>query len=383
MKYLLIFLSLILILSFMTVAYAEAKLYYDFDEALKMALENSYEYKSKDKAISKAYDAFEAAEKEAPKEISYTGSMKKFVSDQIEPTIKADKAYHSYRQSILDRVNMKANIAISLRSLIIEVSSAKKSVEEAATDTKAWNEEIKLLDLRFDKSLIPTKEYKEKKKELENKIKTAAKTSNTLKDANYKLNDLLGKREGDIEIALNDTIFPLDELDLIQIKNDLIKNDMTLLQKKNQRSLALTNYSLVEERYDKYNWDRLSDTMLDELIEIYEEAKEDYEEADKEYRKALENFDKNFDKITEGIKEGLEDFENLKQEIMEEEQNLRNSKLKYDFKIISKKEYEDIQKNIDKLRNKLISAEMSINLDYAKLLIYSNLEKVILINQGE
>jgi len=346
-------------------------------------LENSYEYKSKNKAISKAYEAFEAAEKEAPEEIKYTKSMKDFISEQVEPTIRADKAYYSYRQSILDRANMKANIAISLRSLIIEVSSAKKSVEEAVADTNAWDEEIKLLDLRFDKSFIPTKEYKEKKKELEDKIKTAAKTSDTLKDIGYKLNDLLGKREGDIEIALNDTIFPLDELDLIQIKNDLIKNDMTILQKKNQRSLTLTNYSLVEGRYDKYNLDRLSDTMLDELTEIYEEAKEDYEEADKEYRKALENFDKNFDKATEGIKEGLEDIENLKQEIMEEEQNLRNSKLKYEFRIISKKQYEDIQKNIDKLRNKLTSAEMSLNLDYAKLLIYSNLEKVILINQGE
>ena len=383
MKYLLIFLSLTLILSFMTVAYAEAKLYYDFDEALKMALENSYEYKSKNKAISKAYDAFEAAEKEAPEEVKYTKSMKDFISEQVESTIRADKAYYSYRQSILDKSNTKANIAISLRSLIIELSNAKKSLEESVADTNAWDEEIKLLDLRFDKGFILIKEYKEKKKELEDKIKTAAKTSDTLKDIDYKLNDFLGKKESDIEITLDDTIFPLDELDLIQIKNDMIKNDMTLLQKKNQRSLALTNYSLVEGRYDKYNLDRLSDTMLDELTEIYEEAKEDYEEADKEYKDALKSFDKNFDKMIEDIKEGLEDIEDLKEEIIEEEQNLRNSKLKYEFRIISQKEYKDIHRNIDKLRNKLASAEMSLNLDYAKLLIYSNLEKVILINQGE
>ncbi len=372
MRFKRLFLMLLLIAALNTTVNAELKTSYNFDEAMKIALKNSYEYKAKDKSIDKAYKAYEAAEGSAPKEIKVTNTMEKFISEQVEPTIKAEKAYHSYRQAVLDKVNMKANLEISLRSLIIDIENAKKSIDEASVDKESLKKELELLELRMDKNLISIEEYKEKKKDLENKIKSADKTSDTLTDTNDKLKELLGiKREGNIEVILDNTVVPLGNLDLSQIKKELIRNDMTLLQKKNQRSAALTNYNLIGERYDKYNLDNLSEKKINELTEIYEEAKWEYEKADKEYNKAVETFDKNFEKAIEVIKESIEEIEDLKQQIVEEEKNLKYAKLKYEFKMISQKQYEDIQKSLQKLKNSLNKAELSLNLEYAKLLIYS------------
>lgn len=375
MKYKILPLILIFTLLLGTVASAEPKFHYSFDEAFDMALKNSSEYKSKDNAISRAYSSYEALEKAAPAEVKFNvGNFKKFITDQVDPYVKVEETYSSYQQAILDRENTKINLALNLRSAIITVENAEMAMQEANMNKKIWEEELYFLDLRLDKNLISKTEHKNKKADLENKIKGLDKTQKTLDEAYYNLNTLLDREdEKDIVIALNDTVVPLGKLDLEQIKKDMIKKDISLNQKKNQRYAKMVYFDLVEERYLKYDLDRFTDSMRDDMTEMYDEAKEGFEAADADYKKALASFDKSFNNMIGSIKETLEEISNIKEEILEEQQNIEFYKIKYEARMISKTEYNNKLNNLITLQNKQKSLELELNQKYAKLLIYSDL----------
>lgn len=373
---------LILILAYSlfltTTVSAEPKFRYNFDEALEMALKNSTEYQSKNNAISKAYDAFEAAQKAAPKEIKFTGSMRKFISDQVDPIIKVEEAYYNYQQAILDRNNTKTTIALNLRSAVIAVEDAEMDLEEANINREIWEEELALLNLKYDKNLITKSEYENKKADLENKLKDLNKYQDNLDEAYYKLNSLLGREnEKDITVILDDTVVPLEKLDLDQIKKDMMKRDYALVQKNNERYIKKYYFDLVEERYLKYDLDRFTDSMRDEITEMYEEAKENFETADKNYKKALEAFEREFEQMIKDIDKNIEEINEIKQKIIEEQQKAEVNKLKYEARMISKSQYNTSLNRIILLKNDLKSAELQLNLKYAKLLAYSELNKVV------
>jgi len=353
---------------------AEPKYYYSFDEALDMALKSSSEYKSKDNAISKAYDNFEKLEKAAPREVKFNiSNFKKFITDQVDPYVKVEEAYSSYRQAILDRDNTKITLALNLRSSIIAVQNAEMELEKANTDKNIWEEELKLLTLRLEQSLISKTEYKSKKTELKNKIDGLEKTQDTLDEAYYNLNSLLGREdEKDIIITLDDTVIPMDKLDLVQIKKDMIKKDTSLNQKKNQRYAEKVYFDLVEERYLKYDLDRFTDSMRSDMIEMYEEAKESFEAADLNYEKALTAFNKDFDEMIKSIIDNIEEIDSIKEEMLEEQENAEFYKIKYEARMISKSEYTNKLNNITALQNKQKAAQLELNLKYAKLLAYSD-----------
>lgn len=373
---------LILILAYSlfltTTVSAEPKFRYNFDEALEMALKNSTEYQSKTNTIYKAYDAFEAAQKAAPKEIKFTGSMRKFISDQVDPIIKVEEAYYNYQQAILDRNNTKTTIALNLRSAVIAVEDAEMDLEEANINREIWEEELALLNLKYDKNLITKSEYENKKADLENKLKDLNKYQDNLDEAYYKLNSLLGREnEKDITVILDDTVVPLEKLDLDQIKKDMMKRDYALVQKNNERYIKKYYFDLVEERYLKYDLDRFTDSMRDEITEMYEEAKENFETADKNYKKALETFEREFEQMIKDIDKNIEEINEIKQKIIEEQQKAEVNKLKYEARMISKSQYNTSLNRIILLKNDLKSAELQLNLKYAKLLAYSELNKVV------
>ncbi|MDD4833710.1 MAG: hypothetical protein PHC44_03140 [Lutispora sp.] len=353
---------------------AEPKFHYSFDEAFDMALKSSSEYKSKDNAISKAYDNFEKLEKAAPREVKLNiSNFKKFITDQVDPYVAVEKAYSSYQQAILDRDSTKITLALNLRSAIIAVQNAEMESEKANTDENTWEEELKLLTLRLEQSLISKTEYKSKKADLENKIEGLAKTQDALETAYYNLNSLLGREdEKDIIVNLDDTVIPLGKLNLEQIKKDRIKKDTGLNQKKNQRYAEKVYFDLVEERYLKYDLDRFTDSMRSDMIEMYEEAKESFEAADLNYEKALTAFNKDFDEMIKSIIDNIEEIDSIKEEMLEEQENAEFYKIKYEARMISKSEYTNKLNNITALQNKQKAAQLALNLKYAKLLAYSD-----------
>lgn len=374
MKFKILTLLLVFTLLLGRAIYAEPKYRYSFDEAFDMALKNSSEYKSKDNAISKAYDNFEKLEKAAPREVKFNiSNFKKFITDQVDPYVAVEKAYSSYQQAILDRDNTKITLALNLRSAIIAVQNAEMELEKANTDKNIWQEELKLLTLRLEQSLISKTEYKSKKTELENKIDGLEKTQDTLDEAYYNLNSLLGREdEKDIIITLDDTVIPMDKLDLVQIKKTMIKKDTSLNQKKNQRYAEKVYFDLVEERYLKYDLDRFTDSMRSDMIEMYEEAKESFEAADLNYEKALTAFNKDFDEMIKSIIDNIEEIDSIKEEMLEEQENAEFYKIKYEARMISKNEYTNKLNNIVALQHKQKTAQLALNLKYAKLLAYSD-----------
>lgn len=370
MKYKILILILIFILLMGITISAEEKQIYEFDEALNIVIKNSLDLKAKDKALSKAYDTFERLDKASPMSITFKNSnFKRFITSQVEPFVKAEEAYRKYRQAILERDNFKTTIGLNLRSAVIAVENAEKALKESSANKKAWENEIKSLKLKMDKNFITEKEYENKKSEFEKKIKEAAKYETALDDAYYNLNLILVRENNnDIEINIVMDMISLDDLDLKQIKKELIAKDLSLTQKKDNRYMQKLYYDLVDEEISNYKIERLAETVREYVLETYEEAKINYETANLEYEKALASFDRNFEEMIQNIKDTIEQAEELEKELSVGQQNAEFIKRKYEAKLITKAEYDNKMNELNTLKDKLDTLQKELNLKFAKLL---------------
>lgn len=378
-KLLCAFLCIILTIS-NTVVYAGIpKFRYSFEEALEMAMENTPEYGLQDKAIDKYSDAYDDLAKVTPSEIRYTGNFKTFVNRQVDPQINLENTYSQYSSARLQKENIKRNVSLNLRNIVIGISKAEMAYKEAEIAKKNKQKELELLEIRYENGLVSKNDYKDEKKKINNEIKDTLTLANDAVDLAYRqLNTMLGREdEKDIEVKLDDTVIPLEKLDLEQIKKDMIKKDETLYSLYEQRRLADYKFGLMRERYEKYDLDKFTDQMRWDMEEMYEEAQKDYELTNQAYENALDRFNKNFDNMIEDIEELYADIEEIKKDIADEKEKMALNKLLYETGRMTKIEYDALGDRITLMENDLKELELDLNMKYAELLIYSDLKKVV------
>lgn len=368
------------VLVFTSTAYADIpKFRYSFDEAVKIAMENTPEYELQDKSIDKYDDAYDVLEKMTPEDIKYTGNMKVFVNRQLEPQIQLEGAYSQYLAAVLQKQDIKRNVMLNLRRAVIGVSKAEMAYAETETGRKNKQNELELLEARYENGLISRSDYNDVKRRIKDELKALDQGEKAVDMAYRQLNTILGREdEKDIEIKLDDTVIPLEKIDLEQINKDIIKMDVNLSSLYEQRRLADYKYGLVKERYDKYDLEDFSDKVRDDMQEIYDEAKTDYENVEKIYLNALDRFEKKIDDMIEDIEDLYEDIEDVKEKIADEKENLSLYKLKYEAGRMTWLEYEAMADKITLLENDLKELELDLNMKYAELLIYSDLKKAVL-----
>ena len=377
-------------------AYADIpKFHYSFEEAFKMALDNTPEYKVMDNTIDDAYDSYEYLDKKTPSTVKFKKSkkMKYFILEDVDGQTALDTAWNTYRLLKLSKDNIKRNIELSLKKIVIGIEKAEMAVKEAKINEKALNEQLRLLEIQYEQSLISKNNYKNKKRELKDIIKSLDDVDKAVDMSYHQLNMLLGRKDNnDIVIKMDSKDIPLEQLDLDQIKKDMInisdkvtnyspsilRLPSSLVVLKNDRSIIKSRYSLIAEQYDEYNLDKLDDDDRDETEDLLKKAHIDYEVADKKYNNALAQFDKDFDDMIEDMEDLYDNIKDIKEEIADEKSNQKIYKIKYDSGMISKIEYDNLNDNMVLLENKLRSAELDLNMKYAELLIYSDLKKVVL-----
>ena len=366
-------------LVFTSTAYADIpKFRYDFEEAVQMAMENTPEYELQDKTIDKYSDAYDALEKLTPEDIKFTGSMKVFVNRQVDPQIQLEGAYSQYLAATLQKQDIKRNVMLNLRRAVIGVTKAEIAYSETEIVKKNTLNELNLLEIRYENGLISKNDYNMAKRNIKDTLKGLDKSEDLVDSAYSLLNTILGREdEKDIEVKLNDTVIPLDNLDFKQIKKDIIKKDPDLSSIAEQKRIADYKYGLVKERYDKYDLEEFSDKVRDDMQEVYDEAKKDYENVEKMYLNAIDRFEKSFNDMIESIEDLFEDIEDTKEKITEEKENLSLYKLKYESGRMPRLEYEALADKITLLENDLKELELDLNMKYAELLIYSDLKKVV------
>ncbi len=354
------------------------KFRYSFEEAAKMAIENAPEYRLQDNAIDGYSDAYDALEKVTPSEIRYTGNFKTFVSRQVDPQIKLEDTYSNYQSAFLKKENIKRDIILNLRRTVIGVQKAEMAYSETDIGKRNKQNELELLEIRYENGLISKNDYNDSKRKIKDELKAFDDGEKAVDLAYRQLNTLLGREdEKDIEVKLDDTVIPLNKLDLAQIKKDMIKKDQTLNSLSEQKRLADYKYGLMKERYDKYDLDKFTDTMRSDMEELYDKAKNDYENTDKLYQNAIDRFEKSFNDMIEDIEDLYEDIEDAKEKIAEEKENRSLYDLKYESGRMSKLEYDALGDKITLLAHELKKLELDLNMKYAELLIYSDLKKVV------
>jgi len=371
-----------------TAAYADIpKFRYSFEEALEMAMKNyEPELKNYNRKISDAYDTFELADKFAPQDIKFTGSMKIFIERQVDPYMNAEGAYSNYQMAILNRNNFRRTIELGLRQAVIGVLKTEIACSETDISRKNLQNQLEILEIRYENGLIGRNDYNDEKKKIKDNIKALDDVEDMVDLAYRQLNTMLGREdEKDIEVNLNDTVIPLEKLNLEQIKKDMIRNgkaasdkdNYSLRQLQENRSLAKYRYELIKERYDKYDLDKFTDQMRSDIEDMYQEAKENFELADKAYSNALDRFNKSFDDMIEDIEDLYADIEELKEDIAYEKEKMALNKLLYETGRMTKIEYDALGDKITLMENDLKALELDLNMKYAELLIYSDLKKVV------
>jgi len=372
-------LSIILLIG-NTAVYADIpKFRYSFEEALEMAMKNTPEYGLQDRAIDKYSDAYDNLAKVTPSEIRYSGNMKTFVSRQVDPQINLENTYSQYSTAKLQKENIKRTVSLNLRSTVIGISKAEMAYKEAEIAKKNKQKELELLEIKYENGLISKNDYNDQKKKLNNDIKDTLSMAQDAVDIAYRqLNTMLGREdEKDIEVKLDDTVIPLEKLDLEQIKKDMIKKDETLNSLYEQRRLADYKFVFVKQGYERYDLDKFTDQMRSDMEEMYEEAQKDYELADQAYKNALGRFEKNFNDMIEDIQDLYADIEELKKDIADEKEKMDLNKLLYETGRMTKIEYDALGDKITLMENDLKELELDLNMKYAELLIYSDLKKVV------
>lgn len=372
-------LSIILLIG-NTAVYADIpKFRYSFEEALEMAMKNTPEYGLQDRAIDKYSDAYDNLAKVTPSEIRYSGNMKTFVSRQVDPQINLENTYSQYSTAKLQKENIKRTVSLNLRSTVIGISKAEMAYKEAEIAKKNKQKELELLEIKYENGLISKNDYNDQKKKLNNDIKDTLSMAQDAVDLAYRqLNTMLGREdEKDIEVKLDDTVIPLEKLDLEQIKKDMIKKDETLNSLYEQRRLADYKFVFVKQGYERYDLDKFTDQMRSDMEEMYEEAQKDYELADQAYKNALDRFEKNFNDMIEDIQDLYADIEELKKDIADEKEKMDLNKLLYETGRMTKIEYDALGDKITLMENDLKALELDLNMKYAELLIYSDLKKVV------
>jgi len=380
MRKLICALLIIIMLIGNTAVYAAIpKFRYSFEEALEMAMKNTPEYELQDKVIDQYSDAYDALYKTLPNRIIYLGSMKTFIAQQVQPQIELESTYSKYSSAKLQKENIKRTVSLNLRSAVIAISKAEMAYEEAKIAEKNKLKELELLEIRYENGLISKNDYNDQKKKLNNEIKDMLTMAEDAVDLAYtQLNTMLGREdEKDIEVKLDDTVIPLEKLDLEQIKKDMIKKNENLNNLYEQKRIADYKFGLIKERYDRYELDKFTDDMLSDIQEMYDDAEKDYELTKQAYDNALDRFNKSFDKMIEDIEDLYADIEELKKDIADEKEKMASNKLLYETGRISKIEYDALQDKITMLENDLKELELDLNMKYAELLIYSDLKKVV------
>lgn len=379
-KFICALLCTILIMGNAAAVYADIpKFRYSFEEALEMAMKNTPEYGLQDKAIDKYSDAYDNLYKVTPSEIRYTGNFKTFVNKQVDPQINLESTYSQYSSARLQKENIKRTVSLNLRNTVIAISKAEMAYKAAEIGKKNKEKELELLDIRYENGLISKKDYNDQKKKINNEIKDTLTMAQDAVDLAYtQLNTMLGREdEKDIEVKLDDTVIPLEKLDLEQIKKDMIKKDENLNSLYEQRRLADYKFGLMKERYEKYDLDKFTDQMRLDMEEMYDDAKKDYELTDQAYENALDRFNKNFDEMIEDIEDLYDDIEEMKEDIAEEKEKMALNKLLYETGRMTKIEYDALGDKITLMENDLKELELDLNMKYAQLLIYSDLKKVV------
>ena len=392
MKHKLIALIVAATLLFSFSAYGDAaKTEYTFKKAFEVALKNVPEYKAMDKKIDDTYDLYHLLDLHTPSTVKLDSSdMKAFIKNKVDPQTDLDTAYTSYRALKQMKDNVKRNIELGLREAIIGVSRAEMAVEEVEINKRNLDNQLKLLEIQYDLGMVSRNDYKDNKRKLKDNLKALDDVNKAVDTAYHELNLLLGrKNDRNIKIVLDATEIPLEKLNLEQIKKDMINiSDIptgespimlngfpgSLKILKDDRNIVKHRFSLISDQYDNYK----SETKKEDAEDFLEEARRNYDVSDKKYENAMKRFDKTFDDMIEDIKDLYEDIEDLKEEITDEKANQKVYKIEYDQGTMSKIKYESLKDGLTLLENKLKGLEMQLNLNYAKLLAYSDLKKVVI-----
>ncbi len=379
------FIVLTMLLSY-TVSADTSASKYTFEQAAKIVLDKSPDYKGISRKIEDAYDYYEYLDKRIPDEIKLVEKMNTFIVNHLNPHMELLTAYSNYRTVKQAKDNVKANLLLGLREAVIGVEKANMAIKEVDINRRMLNNQLKLLEIQNEYGLISKNDYRNKKRDLKDNLKALDNAEKGVDTAYHMLNMLMGRKDTkDIVIALDDTEIPLENLDLEKIKKDLInKSDgttdsMSSIKALNEeRNLIKTRYSLIEERFDGLSKKEQED---DDIIEILDKAKKDFEVADEKYNNAMKRFDKIFDDMIGDIEDLYEDIDDLKEELADEKTNQKIYKTKYEAGLISKIEYENLRDQITLLENELKKLQLDLNLKYAKLLAYSDLKKVVISEQ--
>jgi TolA-binding protein/polyhydroxyalkanoate synthesis regulator phasin len=379
------FIVLTMLLSYTVCADAPAAKY-TFEQAAKIVLDKSPDYKGIGRKIDDAYDYYEYLGKRIPDEIKIIKNMNQFIAQRLNQHMELLTAYSNYRMAKQAKDNVKANLLLGLREAVIGVEKANMAVKEVDINRRMLNDQLKLLEIQNEYGLISKNDYRNNKRELNDNLKALDNADKAVDTAYHMLNMLMSRKDTkDIVIDLDATEIPLERLDLEKIKKDLInKSDKTadpglpIKSLYEERNLIKTRYSLICECFDSLS---KKDQEDEDIIDILVKSRKDFEVADEKYNNAMKNFDKSFDDMITDIKDLYEDIHDLKEELADEKDNQKIYKTKHDAGLISKIEYESLRDEVILLENELKKLELELNLSYAKLLAYSDLKKVVVVEQ--
>lgn len=367
-------LCMVMLLSTFTVAGdSEVKTILTLEKAKEIALKDNTQYKHQQSYIDQKKEDYQDI---ADKSISSKGSsIIEKTQSYVAGKMAADNAYNTWQLEVFKKGDIKRQSDYNVTIAYYDVMKAKYTIDDATRAMELAKKDLNIANIKFSQGIITKNELSQ--------ADNAYKSSKTDYDTAYSsfadkmkaLSNEIGKKldvsTDDIDMTIS--IPNIGSLDMTKIREDYLKKSPDFYSLKS----ALLSYEyqkyLIEEEYDEYDEKtaRISDTVEDGFNELKYRANRDYDNAQYKYDEAVKALNISLDTQYTGIVSTAETIENLKKIINNTKITHGQNKLRYNFGLISKIEFEKSESALKDLENKLNTAIVNINTQYLNLTQYS------------
>lgn len=345
------------------------------EEAKELALKNDVNYKYQDDKIQDAKDNY-ADLSDGTSAISVKGSnIAQKEAARISQKLQLENAYSNVRKAVLNKADLKRSSDYEVTDTFYSVIEAQNSAASAQRDLDLKRNDLEKAQIKYDLHIINKASHSQAESAYRSSETAYNKALLDLDICISKLSKSIGE-ELDMSKVRLDTILKIPDIksiDLVKLKEDNLKNNLTYFSAGEQYRLAKYELALTEEKYEDH-YEELkkgSSNVRVEFDNMLFDAKNYFEDEDYSYNEKLESLEDTIEDQYESLEDLYESYLEQNEDIKDMELTVKENKLKNILGIINKSDLDSSVISLENMKYQLNTTIINLNKQYIYMTQYS------------
>lgn len=345
------------------------------EEAKELALKNDVNYKYQDDKIQDAKDNY-ADLSDGTSAISVKGSnIAQKEAARISQKLQLENAYSNVRKAVLNKADLKRSSDYEVTDTFYSVIEAQNSAASAQRDLDLKRNDLEKAQIKYDLHIINKASHSQAESAYRSSETAYNKALLDLDICISKLSKSIGE-ELDMSKVRLDTILKIPDIksiDLVKLKEDNLKNNLTYFSAGEQYRLAKYELALTEEKYEDH-YEELkkgSSNVRVEFDNMLFDAKNYFEDEDYSYNEKLESLEDTIEDQYESLEDLYESYLEQNEDIKDMELTVKENQLKNILGIINKSDIESSVTSLENMKYQLNTTIINLNKQYIYMTQYS------------